>query len=153
MYCDLTVNRCQCRPKTCQSLGATCGQDIPDGCGGTIASCGGGLDCGGGQMYCDQTVNHCTCRPKTCADLGATCGTNLADGCGGTIASCGVGVACGQFQVCGSQLRCVCASTVDLPDDLFQDTNCDGVDGDASQAVFLSSCYGGQGRPEELAEP
>jgi hypothetical protein len=67
--------------------------------------------------------------------IGATCGQNLADGCGGTIASCGT---CGRFEICGAQRHCVCASTIDEPDDLFEDTNCDGIDGDASQAIFVS---------------
>lgn len=59
----------------------------------------------------------------------------MPDGCGGTIASCGT---CGRFEVCGAQRQCVCASTLDEPDDLFEDTNCDGLDGDASQAVFVA---------------
>lgn len=136
--CDSASHACRCAPKTCASLGATCGENLPDGCGGTIPFCGAGLNCGGGQMYCDSSVNRCACRASTCTTLNATCGTNLPDGCGGTIASCGVGTACGPFQVCGVQRQCVCASTVDSPDDLFEDTNCDGLDGDANEAVFLS---------------
>ena len=133
--CDRATYACRCAPSTCTSLNATCGTNVSNGCGGTIPLCGAGLDCGGGQMFCDQAVQRCACRPKTCATLGATCGTNLPDGCGGSVASCG---ACGRFELCGAQLSCVCASSVDAPDELFQDTNCDGVDGDASQAVFVS---------------
>jgi hypothetical protein len=133
---------CQCAPKTCSSLGATCGENLADGCGGTIPFCGAGLSCGGGQMFCDTAVNRCACRPKTCADLGATCGVNLEDGCGGVIAACGVGTSCGPFQVCGQQLQCVCASSTDAPDDAFEDTNCDGVDGNAAEAIFVSASTG-----------
>jgi len=34
--------------------------------------------------------------------------------------------------------RCVPASTSDIPDDDFLDSNCDGIDGDVSHAIFVS---------------
>src|SRR5437868_1763116 len=77
--CDRVTLSCHCAPKTCITSHATCGVNLPDGCGGTIASCGGGLDCGGGPYFCDQSTNRCACRPNTCASLGATCGSNLPD--------------------------------------------------------------------------
>ncbi len=43
-----------CVPKTCADLGYTCGDNIPDECGGTIASCG---TCTAPQV-CDAN-NHC----------------------------------------------------------------------------------------------
>lgn len=136
--CDPTTHQCGCKPKTCADLGATCGVGLPDGCGGSL-TCGDGLLCGGGQHFCDAATHHCACRPMTCADLGATCGVNLPDGCGGVISSCGSGASCGDFATCTPQHQCACHSTVDEPDDLFQDTNCDGIDGDASASVFVST--------------
>lgn len=128
--CDPQTLSCRCVPKTCASLGASCGT-VSDGCGGQL-SCG---TCTGPQDECDPTTRRCECRPKTCASLGASCGTNVPDGCGGVIPSCG---SCSPLQTCGARLACVCASTVDAPDDAFQDTNCDGLDGDAMQAIFVS---------------
>lgn len=131
-YCD-GANTCQCRPKTCASYGAMCGVNLPDGCGGTIPSCGAQPDCGGGQWSCTSTY-ECKCTPKTCAQIGAACGA-VSDGCGATL-NCGT---CGPFYNCGPSNQCVCADTVDQPDDQFQDTNCDGIDGDKSKAVFLDA--------------
>jgi len=36
-----------------------------------------------------------------------------------------------------------CETAVDNPDDSFTDTNCDGIDGDASASVFVDKVYGG----------
>jgi hypothetical protein len=90
----------QCVPKTCASLGATCGTQ-GDGCGNTL-NCGGCTApqfCGGnGPNRCGLggTDGGTTCIKKTCADLGATCGTQ-GDGCGGTL-NCG---SCPSPQFCG----------------------------------------------------
>ena len=74
-----------CVPGTCQSLGRNCGP-TPDGCGGTISSCGAcpsNQSCGGGG-----TPNVCGgCVPDTCAAHGWNCG-KIEDGCGNTVA-CG----------------------------------------------------------------
>ena len=93
-------NRCgtpsSCVPKTCQQLGAQCGQ-VPDGCGNLITcnACPAGQTCGGGGV-----ANQCgapSCTPRTCASYPAgTCGQQ-SDGCGGVIncANCPVGQTCG----------------------------------------------------------
>jgi hypothetical protein len=52
-----------------------------------------------------------------------------------------VGCAPGFFDVDGSpQNGCECAyvGPNDLPDDGFTDANCDGIDGDASAAIFVA---------------
>lgn len=76
-----------CVPGTCQSLGKDCGP-TPDGCGGTISSCGScpsNQTCGGGGV-----ANKCGgCVPDTCAAHGYTCG-KIEDGCGNTLV-CGPG--------------------------------------------------------------
>ena len=38
----------------------------------------------------------------------------------------------------GCEYACT-ATGPDLPDDSFIDSNCDGIDGDASKAIFVSS--------------
>lgn len=122
-------NKCVCQPKTCAQLNAQCGT-ISDGCGMTL-DCG--ATCPGAQESCVQ--NACVCQPKTCADFPGLCG-EVPNGCGGFTGDCG---GCPQFKVCGAGNQCVCALQTDEPDDAFQDTNCDGIDGNASKAVFLSS--------------
>lgn len=56
---------------------------------------------------------------------------------GGIGGEGGVG---GQGGEGGASTRVVCDATVaDPPDDEFLDTNCDGIDGDAAHAVFVSA--------------
>jgi hypothetical protein len=92
-----------CKPKTCQDLGYTCGENS-DGCGnllqcGTCTApefCGGGgfSKCGGNTQLTPDGAPACT--PTTCATLGYTCGV-AGDGCGGSV-NCGN---CSQPQYCG----------------------------------------------------
>jgi len=100
-----------CVPKTCASLGYTCGPNS-DGCG-NLLDCGGCTapdQCGvGGFSQCgNPTVGPdggmISCTPKTCTDLGYTCGDN-ADGCGGmlTCGTCTSGYCGGGgFSQCGT---------------------------------------------------
>ena len=89
-----------CTPKTCTSLGATCGSPS-DGCGGTL-SCG---TCASGQTCNASYQCVAACTPQTCASLGAVCGTP-SNGCGGTL-SCGT---CPTGQACNSSNQCVTAT-------------------------------------------
>jgi hypothetical protein len=92
-----------CNPKTCPTLGYTCGP-AGDGCGGLLqcgtcanpAFCGGGgfNKCGGNDgLNPDGGV---PCTPTTCAKLGYDCGF-AGDGCGGVL-NCG---SCTAPQYCG----------------------------------------------------
>jgi hypothetical protein len=90
-----------CTKVTCADQGIECGS-APDGCGGTIASCGTCV----APAVC-STGGKCssaTCTPTTCAKLGYSCG-KWSDGCGGTVdcgtcttGTCGGG---GTPGVCG----------------------------------------------------
>ena len=92
-----------CTPKTCASLGYTCGI-TGDGCGaslncGTCTNpeyCGGGgfNQCGGNNGLSPDGGVACT--PTTCAALGYNCG-QAADGCGNLL-NCG---SCTNPQYCG----------------------------------------------------
>jgi hypothetical protein len=71
-----------CVPGTCQTLGANCGS-VPDGCGGTIPSCG---TCGANESCGGGGVPHVCggCVPDTCAAHNYGCGS-MPDGCGNTV--------------------------------------------------------------------
>jgi hypothetical protein len=81
-----------CLPKTCASIGATCGT-INNGCGEILAcgSCAAPYTCGGGGV-----PNHCGCSPIITCPAGYECGT-VSDGCGGVV-SCGT---CAAPATCG----------------------------------------------------
>ena len=93
-----------CKPKTCASAGANCGQ-IADGCGGLLdcGTCTAPSTCGGGGVA-NQCGNYCT--QTTCGAKGANCGI-IADGCGGTL-DCGTCIApavcggAGTPNICGT---------------------------------------------------
>ena len=92
-----------CTPKTCSSLGYTCGV-AGDGCGGTLSCgsctapqyCGGGgfNQCGGNSGF--SADGGVACTPKTCSQLAYTCGIT-GDGCGASL-NCG---SCTNPQYCG----------------------------------------------------
>ena len=103
-----------CVPGTCETLGKNCGP-TPDGCGGTITSCGACSPvqlCGGGGV-----PNVCGgCVPDSCALHGYSCGT-ITDGCGNTL-------------VCG-------------PDVIFAGP--DSLCGDGGPTPYVWTCSGGIG--------
>ncbi len=137
---------------------ANCG-----GCGiacpaapGAAATCRDGAcgaQCLAGRHDCDgNTANGCE---KSDADLradswncgacGVVCGLPNAMGvcaggvCRNAVASC----AADHFDLNGDpsdgcEYACSFAGSSDLPDDAFTDTNCDGIDGEISMAVFVS---------------
>ena len=92
-----------CTPKTCASLGYTCGM-AGDGCGHTLdcGTCTNPEYCGGGGFSKCGGNNGMTpdggyiCTPKTCGQLGYDCGL-AGDQCGG-IVNCGT---CTNPQFCG----------------------------------------------------
>jgi len=101
-----------CVPKTCTSLGYTCGMN-GDGCGGALdcGSCPAGQVCGGGGKYSQCSAGSATadgdggdsdgaatvsCVAETCQGLGVECGY-AGDGCGGVL-TCGT---CANPEFCG----------------------------------------------------
>jgi hypothetical protein len=91
--CDEMQPPPMCTPLTCADQGIQCGP-APNGCGGTIASCGtcpAGMVCGTGGKCAGSS-----CTPTTCAALGKNCGS-WSDGCGNTL-NCGT---CTSPNTCG----------------------------------------------------
>ncbi len=140
----------QCVPKTCATLGVTCGPQ-GDGCGGVVqcGNCVAPATCGGGGMP-SQCGGNNGCKPKTCADLGVNCGP-AGDGCGGILQcgtctgseTCGGG---GTPSVCGGDSGCVpktCAS---------EGVNCGPIGDGCGNVVQCGNCgtpqtCGGGGKP------
>ncbi len=77
------------------------------------------------------------CADPTCEALGWECGV---------IDRCGEPVSCGECEHCGALDPGRCGGcredAEDLPDPLFYDRNCDGIDGEVAAAVFLDPVGG-----------
>lgn len=111
-------------------------------------------------LVCVRAENLCRPPPptdagnclKSCAEAGKDCGL-VEDGCGKLLpcGDCAMGKSCGGAgvaHVCGA-----CPNCEDLPDDDALDTNCDGVDGDASRAVFVDAAGGSDANPGTRTAP
>src|SRR5262249_30848977 len=92
------------------------------------------------------------------------CGLNCAAVFPNALTSCN-GAVC-QFQGCqpgfwnldgnlanGCEYACNFQSSTDLPDNGFVDANCDGVDGDASRAIFVSADGGSDSNLGTMQQP
>ncbi|MDC0746371.1 hypothetical protein [Polyangium mundeleinium] len=159
-----TLGACDSGFGNCDGVAATgCETNLQT----TLAHCGGCnalCDLANAAESCVSgacTLGVCAMGFGNCDGVAATgCETNHlndAANCGGCNNNCGMLipnaqstcssgmcqlVACqpGYVDVDGSpQNGCECQFVgADLPDDTFADTNCDGIDGDASAAVFVA---------------
>ncbi len=83
------------------------------------------------------------CGENTAGEGGA-CEGDECDAAAGAAGTAGVGGVAGDSSDGGAGGRAVSSAggdpggVVDLPDDLFEDSNGDGIDGDIEQAVFVS---------------
>lgn len=154
---------------TCVAGNADCDMDVTNGCEASLTSvddCGAcGVTCEHPAAVSSCMTG--TCALTVCLDGAGNCDGNDANGCESTLGSdmnnCGAcGVSCaitGTVTACsagacmatgclpgfedrdgddanGCEFRCL---STDDPDDAFVDSNCDGIDGDASIAVFVST--------------
>ncbi|MDB4929691.1 MAG: uncharacterized protein JWM10_2175, partial [Myxococcaceae bacterium] len=120
-----------CAIGSCNTGFANCNAAVGDGCEVNLQS--DPTNCGTCGMVCPVAANQLpTCTAATC---GAVCAPTYVD-LDGQIGN-----------------GCECRNTdPDLPDDGFADTNCDGVDGVASRAIFVST-GGSNGNPGTRAAP
>jgi hypothetical protein len=98
--------------------------------------------CDGSGTCVDNGVQDCT--PYVCNAASGTCGTfcsSSADCAGGFVCN----LAVGQCEAC--------TPGPDAPDLTFADTNCDGIDGDASAAIFVDVLSGNDANPGTRALP
>ncbi len=118
---DTTCAMGTCQFDGCQGTFADCDQDLAsNGCESDTSS--DLTHCGGCDMPCDYANATETCDQGSCTF--GQCEANYYD--------------LNQQQADGCEYFCEKTSDVDLPDPLHIDANCDGVDGDISQAIFVS---------------
>ncbi len=95
--------------------------------------------------YADMLTNvtHCGTGSNDCVVCPAPPATNhqvaicAAGACG---VECEMGYIDGDGNPAnGCEYRCTASGGIDVPDDGFSDSNCDGIDGDRARAVFVSS--------------
>ncbi|MDX2013190.1 MAG: hypothetical protein SFW67_23545 [Myxococcaceae bacterium] len=89
----------------------------------------------GCEVNTSNDVNHCGMCGRRCTAAGAT-GTCTNGQCGFT---CNPGfVDLDQDPANGCEYQCTVSSLVDLPDVGFIDANCDGMDGEVTNGIFVS---------------
>jgi hypothetical protein len=153
-------------------------QNDPLNCGLCFKQCffnNAQAGCGAGQCAlgaCDAGFANCNNQPLDGCE--ADLQSDVAH-CGGCNNNCGAlfpnsSVSCGAgacvFNQCstgfwdidqnlgnGCEYACNFVSAADSPDDSFVDTNCDGIDGDAAQAIFVSVGAGNDVNPGTMAQP
>jgi hypothetical protein len=125
--------------------GKFCGRDCSTiSCPPTYTCKSLGADGGAPSMQCVPNNNSCDCSP---ANAGMTISCNI------TTPN---GTACPGTETCnGGQGwgACAPASTTDLPDDNFVDSNCDGIDGDILHAIFVDTLSGNDFNAGTMEKP
>ncbi len=124
--CDTAQMRCaRARPFDCDDV---------DPC--TVDTCA----TSGTMPTCAHGPADLSSDPNNCGTCGMPCARGPHQTATCSSGTCGYTCEAGFVDVDGSPATgCECSPTVlDFPDVMFEDTNCDGVDGDAARAVFVS---------------
>jgi hypothetical protein len=98
----------------------------------------------GTQHQCVPANNACDC---TAASNGRTIKCTIMTG---------QGTSCPGISTCVGATgwgACTAPSTTDLPDDGFVDSNCDGIDGDLENAIFVDAVSGNDGNAGSISAP
>ncbi len=100
----------------------------------------GATDAGATDAGATDACVPISCSVEICGSLDNGCGTTID--CGG----CGTGFFCGNN-------RCQQCAATDLPDDAFDDRNCDGIDGQLDGGIFVSEDIGNDSWPGTKSQP
>jgi hypothetical protein len=98
--------------------------------------------------------------PNNCGLCGTVCNTLMPN----AITSCNTGlctfISClpGFYNLDGNtsngcEYACTFTNAIDVPDNSFTDANCDGIDGDVTDAIFVSATTGNNANPGTKALP
>jgi hypothetical protein len=117
-------------------------------CGGCGVKCLGGTSCVSGACECPpgSTVCSGSCTdissdPANCGGCGIACNVpNANNTCAG--GTCGFSCPANRWNLDGNaangcEYACTFSSATDRPDLAFVDANCDGIDGEWNNAVFV----------------
>ncbi len=131
------MSRCDCATPPNDLIYCATSDGCLDDAGSTKPD--SGMTDGGPSNPGDAGHVDAGCIPLTCADQGLKCGPG-DNGCGVTLL-CG---SCDAGQLCstGACVACMTVSDVDFPDDDFIDSNCDGIDGNISDSLFVDPVAG-----------
>ena len=125
----------------CDAPLSLCGVMTAPSDGGTPDASTAPVDAGAGvKAYCADLTGD----PKNCGGCGITCTfANATPTCVGSACKLG---ACDPGWVDldgdpsnGCEYSCTPTSTIDVPDLLFTDRNCDGINGTVANAVFVAT--------------
>ena len=139
------------------SITTACGTSTDDvyisyPCAANMADCNG-LASDGCETNLFTNVAHCGSCAITCVNAYPNAvSACVAGSC--TLQSCSPGFYdLDGNPANGCEYACAFSSSTDLPDDLFNDSNCDGIDGNASLAIFVSATTGNNSNPGTKALP
>ncbi|MFZ5439786.1 MAG: MopE-related protein [Myxococcota bacterium] len=122
-----------CQVGTCNAGFGNCDGQHPNGC--EVNTTNDAMHCGGCGQTCTRPNSTATCVNSMCQFVCAAGWIDLnqdpADGC---------------------EYQCTPTSTTDLPDLNFVDANCDGIDGELNNGVFVST-GGDDANPGTRAAP
>jgi hypothetical protein len=148
LHCGACNNACSFAHASASCVDGGC---VMGACAMGYENCNATTD-DGCESFLASDVNNC-------GSCGASCAAQLPN----AVTAC-INGGC-QFVSClpgfvdldgdtanGCEYACTSTSSTDVPDDAFIDANCDGVDGDASQGIFVDE-LGSDSNPGTRTQP
>lgn len=114
-----TCSNRTCRVQTCNAGFANCDGLDPNGC--EVETASNAMNCGGCGMSCTRPNSVATCVNSACQFVCAAGWYDL-----------------NNDPMDGCEYACTFTSATDLPDLSFVDANCDGIDGELNNGIFVS---------------
>jgi hypothetical protein len=134
---------------SCDGADDDCDGQIDEDYAAPVTSCGQGACAAEGVLLCEAGVTLDSCTPTA---PGAEACNAVDDDCDGMTDEdeldegalpCDLGAGFGSGVCKDGQCVEPCVGEDDWPDDAFEDTNCDGVDGDVEEAIFVAPAQWG----------